>query len=71
MRDYSIVQMANLLQSCALSRKDLDGYGPPGGYQVYNDGMHMDGIPLDPEMQDEYVHGMPYNSMARTYHDNY
>lgn len=63
--------MANLFQSCALSRKDLDGYGSPGGYQVYSDGMHMDGIPLDPEMQDEYGHGIPYNPMGRPYHDNF
>lgn len=62
--------MANLLQSCALSRTDLEGY-PPVGYP-YSDGMHMDSMPLDQEMQDEYgQHSMVYNSLARPYPDNY
>lgn len=59
--------MANLLQFCALSRTDLEGYGP-GGY-AYGDGMHMDSMPLDHEMQDEYGQNMVYNSLARPYHD--
>lgn len=50
-----------------LSRTELDGYGPVG-YQGY-DGMHMDSMQLDPEMQEDFVPGMAYNSMHRPYPD--
>jgi len=63
--------MANLLHSCALFRTDLDGYGHPGAYQVYNESMHLDGLPLDQEMHDEFGQHMGYNSMVRPYPDNF
>uniref|UniRef100_A0A673JUC5 Junction plakoglobin-like n=1 Tax=Sinocyclocheilus rhinocerous TaxID=307959 RepID=A0A673JUC5_9TELE len=47
---------------------ELDGYGPVA-YPGYSDGMHMDSMPLDQEMPEDFVPGMGYNSMARAYHD--
>uniref|UniRef100_A0A671PHS0 Junction plakoglobin-like n=1 Tax=Sinocyclocheilus anshuiensis TaxID=1608454 RepID=A0A671PHS0_9TELE len=47
---------------------ELDGYGPVA-YQGYSDGMHMDSMPLDQEMPEDFVPGMGYNSIARAYHD--
>lgn len=62
------MQIANFLQCCAVSRTDLDGYGP-GAYQGYPDGMHMEGIPLEQDMTEDFGGPMNYNSMARQYHD--
>uniref|UniRef100_A0A8C1TKA0 Junction plakoglobin-like n=1 Tax=Cyprinus carpio TaxID=7962 RepID=A0A8C1TKA0_CYPCA len=62
------VEMANFLRCCASSHTELDGYGP-AGYPGYSDGMHMDGIPLDSEMQEDFGPGIGYNPMGRNYHD--
>ncbi|XP_067288123.1 junction plakoglobin a [Pseudorasbora parva] len=55
----------NNMMDHGLPEDELDGY-PPVGYQ-YNDGMHMDNLPLDADMQEEYGPNFVYNSMARNY----
>ncbi|XP_059394157.1 junction plakoglobin-like [Carassius carassius] len=56
----------NTMMEPGLPEDELDGYGPVG-YQGYPDGMHMDGMQLDPEMPEDFVQGMTYNSMPRGY----
>ncbi|KAK7119624.1 hypothetical protein R3I94_021447 [Phoxinus phoxinus] len=53
-----------------LPEDDLEGYSQPNGYQGFSDVMHMEGMPLDQEMLDEYGNGMAYNSIARPYHES-
>ncbi|XP_051529140.1 junction plakoglobin-like [Myxocyprinus asiaticus] len=48
---------------------DLDGYGS-GAYQGYSDGMHLENMPLDQDMQDDYGPGMPYDP-SRNYLEPY
>lgn len=47
---------------------EIDGY-VPGGYPGYGDAMHMENLPLEADMQDDYGPGMPYD-MGRSY-DHY
>ncbi|KAI2659393.1 Junction plakoglobin [Labeo rohita] len=58
----------NTMMDPVLAEDDLDGYGP-GAYQGYPDGMHMEGIPLEQDMTEDFGGPMNYNSMARQYHD--
>ncbi|XP_016324008.1 junction plakoglobin-like [Sinocyclocheilus anshuiensis] len=60
-------EMARTMMEPGLPEDELDGYGL-AGYQGYGDGMHMDVMPLEAEMPEDFGPGMGY-SMARAYPD--
>ncbi|XP_059385203.1 junction plakoglobin-like [Carassius carassius] len=61
-------EMARNMVEPGLPEDELDGYGH-AGFQGYSDGMHMDGMPLDPEMVEDFGPGMGYNPMPRHYNE--